>query len=267
MKKGIILLTVILSYVLLVFGSAVAAYGACLGCPDWPLCYGSFLPPEQVGAILEYVHRAIAAITSGFVFSTAFITHKDFRGSFLSRAGWLLALTVFIQIFVGGLTVILKMPFWVSITHAFLGLSTFVLALFILKKFNSRSFSINFRSSTFWIFTLLFLQVLLGTSVRKANAGFACGQDLFLCLNVQWDGDVLLHLSHRLFGFFILIFALLSLFDKENWKINALLFLLILLIITFGLLSVYSLLSPTMVSMHYALTLLAIGLSFWRSVN
>jgi len=45
------------------------------------------------------------------------------------------------------------------------------------------------------------------------------------------------------------------------------LFLLILLIITFGLLSVYSLLSPTMVSMHYALTLLAIGLSFWRSVK
>jgi 4-amino-4-deoxy-L-arabinose transferase-like glycosyltransferase len=78
---------------------------------------------------------------------------------------------------------------------------------------------------------------------------------------------VLLHLSHRLFGFFILIFALLSLFDKENRKINALLFLLILLIITFGLLSVYSLLSPTMVSMHYALTLLAIGISFWRSVN
>jgi len=267
MGKGIALLTAISAYVLLVFGSAVAAYGACLGCPDWPLCYGSILPPEQVGALLEYIHRVLAAITSIFVFSTTFITHKDFKGSYLSKAGWLLAAAVFIQIFVGGLTVILKMPFWVSMIHAFLGLSTFVLSLFILKKFNSPSFSINFKSTTFWIFTLIFLQVLLGTSVRKAGAGFACGQDLFLCLNVEWNGDMLLHLIHRVFGYLILLFSLVSLFDKENRRTNLLIFLLIMLIVIFGLLSVYSLLSPTMVSIHYALTLLAAGLSFWKSVK
>ncbi len=267
MRKNIVLLTVVLTYVLLVFGSAVAAYGACLGCPDWPLCYGSFLPPEQVGALLEYIHRLIAAITSIFVFSTVFIVNKDFRGTYLSKASWILASIVIVQIFVGGLTVILKMPFWVSIAHAFLGLSTFVLALFILKKFNMSAFSINYRSTTFWIFVLLFLQALLGTSVRKANAGFACGQDIFLCLGLEWSGNVLLHLTHRIFGYLILTFSFLSIFDKRNGKTNLALFVIILLTVLLGILSVYSLLSPTMVSMHYALTLLAIGLSFWRSIN
>lgn len=267
MKRGMVLLTVVLTYTLLVFGSAVAAYGACLGCPDWPLCYGSLLPPEQLGAQLEYIHRALAAITAIFIFGTTFIIHKDFKGSFLSKVGYILSAFVIAQILIGGLTVILKMPFWVSMSHAFFGLSTFVLAVFVMKKFGDESFSINMKSIPFWIFILLFIQALLGTAVRKANAGFACGQDIFLCLGMPLSGDVVLQISHRLFGYFILLVSLLGLFDSSNRRVNFALFILIILIIAFGMLSVYSLLSPTMVSMHYALTLLAIGISFWASVR
>jgi len=267
MKKYLVLLTVILTYLLLVFGSAVAAYGACLGCPDWPLCFGSILPPEQLGAQLEYTHRVLAALTAFSIFGTTFITVKDFKGTLVSKAGILLTLFVLAQIIIGGLTVILKMPFWVSMSHAFFGISTYVLALYIIKGFSSPNISIRFRSFPFLIFSLIFLQVLLGTAVRKANAGFACGQDIFLCLGSELNSYVLLQLSHRIFGYLILLVSIVGMFSKTDRKVCLWITVLLILTIIFGILSVYSLLSPTMVSLHYAIALLSLTLSFLASLR
>ena len=34
-------------------GGVVRATGSGLGCPDWPLCYGSIIPPLNSAALIE----------------------------------------------------------------------------------------------------------------------------------------------------------------------------------------------------------------------
>jgi heme A synthase len=49
-------------YLLIVFGAVVRVTGSGLGCPDWPLCHGRLVPPAETTAIIEYVHRTVAAV-------------------------------------------------------------------------------------------------------------------------------------------------------------------------------------------------------------
>ena len=65
----------ILTYGLIVLGAWVRATGSGLACPDWPTCYGHWVPlpgeiPPDVGysylqVMLEWVHRLIAGVILG----------------------------------------------------------------------------------------------------------------------------------------------------------------------------------------------------------
>ncbi|NPA80313.1 MAG: hypothetical protein GXO29_04615 [Thermotogae bacterium] len=272
MRKFILWGTLLSMIGLMVFGSATAALGACLGCPDWPLCYGSLLPPEHSVAMLEYIHRLLAALTSVFVVATLFLAVKRYRGTFLFEAAVWLNIFLLAQILIGGLTVILKMPFWVSMSHAFFGLLTVLASALLLKwdDFPPKRFILSGDEDgrlSFILFILMFVQIMLGTTVRKAMAGFACGQDMFLCLGEPWTGKVLIQVVHRLFGYVLLGVSLYFTFRGRSRGWFALVSLLILLTGVFGALSAYSMLSPTMVTTHYALSLLLLVMLFWRSLG
>jgi heme a synthase len=68
-------LALALTYALIVLGAWVRATGSGLACPDWPTCYGHFLPlpgeiPEDAGyayhqVMLEWLHRLIAGVILG----------------------------------------------------------------------------------------------------------------------------------------------------------------------------------------------------------
>lgn len=51
-----------LTLFLMALGSATRVWNAGLSCPDWPLCYGSLLPHEQMNwqVFLEWFHRWVA---------------------------------------------------------------------------------------------------------------------------------------------------------------------------------------------------------------
>jgi heme A synthase len=59
------------TYLLIVMGGVVCVTGSGLGCPDWPMCYGRIIPPVNMGAIVETMHRFLAALTSPLIVAAA----------------------------------------------------------------------------------------------------------------------------------------------------------------------------------------------------
>ena len=52
-----------MTFLLVVVGVVVRSTGSGLGCPEWPTCHGSWVPPfDNPHAIIEWSHRTTAAI-------------------------------------------------------------------------------------------------------------------------------------------------------------------------------------------------------------
>ena len=57
--------TAAMTFVLLIAGGLVTSTDSGLAVPDWPLSYGTLLPPMVGGIRYEHTHRVIAALVGG----------------------------------------------------------------------------------------------------------------------------------------------------------------------------------------------------------
>jgi cytochrome c oxidase assembly protein subunit 15 len=103
----VVALVAIASLVLIVLtGAAVRLTGSGLGCPDWPRCYGSAVPPLQGHALIEYANRVFTGIVGLAVIAASVLAwrRRPFRWH-LAFFGALLPLGVVCQAVLGGLVV------------------------------------------------------------------------------------------------------------------------------------------------------------------
>ena len=72
--------TVAMTFVLVVVGVIVRSTGSGLGCPEWPTCHGSWVPPfDNPHAIIEWSHRTTAAIVGLLALATAIAAFVGYR--------------------------------------------------------------------------------------------------------------------------------------------------------------------------------------------
>ncbi len=194
--------TIVLLYLLVVLGGVVRAFRL-QGCPDWPLCYGRWLPPPDVAAWVTWLHRLDASIVGLFlVASTALawaeltITHPVTR---------MLALTVpllLVEAGVGGLAAMANLPARFVALH--LGLSLIILAQVLMAAVYARYGRRRWAraASARWIDTtllVLYVFLLSGALVTQSGAAWAC-PDWPLCRGQVWptgDWQALLNVGHR----------------------------------------------------------------------
>src|SRR6516164_3037541 len=103
---------------LVVAGGLVTSRDAGLSVPDWPLSYGKLMPKMEGGIFYEHGHRMIATSVGIFtIVSLVWIFRVDGRKWMRTLA--VVALTAVIaQGVLGGLTVIMLLPWWISSSHA-----------------------------------------------------------------------------------------------------------------------------------------------------
>ena len=77
--RGLLLAAAIMTYLLVTMGGVVCATRSTLGCPDWPACFGQFIPPQQSNTIIEYTHRFIAALTTPLIVAAAVVGWRRAR--------------------------------------------------------------------------------------------------------------------------------------------------------------------------------------------
>src|SRR5712692_3374503 len=115
--RALVYASLLASFLVVVWGGIVRVTGSGLGCPDWPLCHGQFLPSLDPATRIEWTHRFLAIASGLTVAAMVLWTFLSYRAD---RRVLTLAVVVAIlypfQAVLGGITVVLELsPEWVTL--------------------------------------------------------------------------------------------------------------------------------------------------------
>ena len=128
--------TVAMTFVLVVVGVIVRSTGSGLGCPEWPTCHGSVVPPfDDVHAIIEWSHRTTAAVVGILALALAISALVGYRRrpSILWPSLAALVLVVF-QAILGKVTVESELAGDIVTAHLATAMSLLALVIFIVVR-------------------------------------------------------------------------------------------------------------------------------------
>jgi heme a synthase len=181
-------LTAVATFLLIGLGGLVTSHEAGMSVPDWPTSYGynMFALPIKFwtgGAFFEHTHRLLASAV-GFLTTilAVWLWLKDSR-QWMKWLGVAAFFGVVAQGILGGLRVTMKMDS-LGIFHGAVAQTFFVLicaiALFtsrfwieLASKRNNFSVPRGLRSHVLFVTLLIFVQLLIGATMRHQHAGLA----------------------------------------------------------------------------------------------
>ncbi|MDQ2716158.1 MAG: heme o synthase [Chloroflexota bacterium] len=202
------------TYFLVALGGTVRVNNAGLSCPDWPLCFGKPFAFPDAGALLEESHRYTASIVSVLIILVAVCALLWARQARQVLYPALIApVLLVIQIALGALTVLWKLPPEIIAAHLGVALAIFAMVITVAVMAGtaapSRELPEKTRKFARLAITnalLVYLLVLSGSYVANSGASLAC-PGWPLCgqapaWTIQYHlADV--NILHRLFATFV----------------------------------------------------------------
>lgn len=199
-------------------GGSVRVFNAGLACPDWPLCFGRFIPDFHIQVYLEFLHRVLAGSLGLLVFFFGiYLVLNRTTQKLVKLLSIIAMMTVVAQIFIGGLTVLLLLKEGIVALHLFCAILLFACLLLTYWELREEHIPTEFVGSPNWIkgmsylvTVVIWLQMLMGGLVASHYAGLVC-PDFPLCLG-QWfptlHGSIGLHVLHRGWAYMCVLLVL-----------------------------------------------------------
>ncbi len=199
--RRLTVVTVVTVYLLIVAGGIVRSTGAGMGCPDWPKCFGSWIPPTEVSQLpldykevygaklkgevefnatktwIEYVNRLLGAVTGLLIFATllASVPYRKKGRSNLFYASLAAFVLVGFQGWLGSKVVSSELhPVMVTL-HMVVAIVIVFILLYLLARVYPRfsmdvipTKSTGLKTIVAVVIALSFVQIVMGTQVREA---------------------------------------------------------------------------------------------------
>lgn len=277
--KRLALLTVLLTYLLIVFGGYVASSKSGLGCgPEWPLCNGEIVPAFHGETLIEFTHRVIGAIL-GIVSFLLFakILRNEVSPSIRKVGYWMLVLLI-IQVLLGALVVLKDLPTSVIAVHLIIAMLFLASLIWIWRRAEEKADIQTYPTDRSdqqkrikrhlnIVLVLLLLLFGFGAFVKHESLGMICGS--FQCGNsfLPLTGPEIIQTIHRGLAFIsaLYIFFLVFLSFKKGWEgklQNRLIFsaLTVLIQVVLGVLTIISAIDISWAMLHLAAGTLLFGL-------
>ncbi|WP_337041547.1 COX15/CtaA family protein [Emticicia sp. 17c] len=187
-------------YLLILVGGIVRATGSGMGCPDWPKCFGTWVPPTDISQLpanykeifgaklkgevefnavktwVEYINRLVGVSIGILIFATFIASVRSFwrKDRTIVWLSFIAFILVGFEGWLGSKVVSTELhPVMITLHMLLSVIIVFVLLYAVARSYNSvlevedikESFSISFLLSLLILLTLG--QVLLGTQVRE----------------------------------------------------------------------------------------------------
>jgi cytochrome c oxidase assembly protein subunit 15 len=191
------ILTIASVFILIFIGGLVRSTGSGMGCPDWPKCFGTWVPPTDVSQLpadykdrfrvegheiadfdvyktwTEYVNRLIGVVIGLFIFLTVFFAipylKRDKSIFWLSFAAFLL---VGFQGWIGSKVVSSNLAHWMVTIHMLIALVIVGLLIYTITR--SQNFTVvqlkadaALKPLMVMILSVSAIQTISGTQVRE----------------------------------------------------------------------------------------------------
>ena len=206
--RALALMTLFLSFDLVLFGAFTRLSDSGLGCPDWPGCYGQASPigarvpiasaeaAIPTGAVtstkawIEMAHRYGATAIGALIVALALLALRAQRrgvAGIASRWAWLTLIWVCLQGAFGALTVTMRLYPAIVTLHLLGGLGLLALLAVQAESYRPRPMPLSpgLRTAVLIVTALVVLQIALGGWVSSNYAVLAC-RDVPTCQGAWW---------------------------------------------------------------------------------
>lgn len=248
------MLTICAVYFVILVGGIVRASGAGMGCPDWPTCFGQWVPPTDVSQLpenyqeiyaergykntqfnpvktwTEYANRLVGMTIGFLIFLTAWASRIYLKAD---KSIFYLSLSIFFLVgfqgWLGSAVVASNLkPFMITL-HMLLAL--FIVALLIyaiaksqrkyLAQIDTSQLPSKIKPAIMIAMSLTLLQVAMGTQVREA-VDLIANEHKYIDREYWRDSFPLIFYVHRSFSAIVLfsnlwiVWNILHSVDKKN---------------------------------------------------